>query len=620
MTNATTLPIQTSDESPPTLLYGRHAQSMATILKKHGVQTQIVESFQEIVVHAGLKLLWASCLWLLCHSTEVMKDDGVGDAVTIGQVLEQRHDALDRLVDELLPVLCELVDGIGEGSSKSSSAMLLTRQHVDEYLRNYSKSIAGAIPSKALALKEVQERNGVFFRSSQTFHRQLLEEHLSEKDLENLENGRLGLQSNRTEERIGVDLGEVELKVWGIRSDSVLDERSHDDEQKRVVIVGGGIMGSSVALSLARRRPNWDITIIDQNPEHDMGKTTNASFAWVNGNSKFPKSYQNFNQLGVHAWKRHPQLQNVISWMGSLMRFGDFPQWVDDGGYPLEGPLTRKRIEELEPLACFASGERDKNLQENVGYTFFFPDEGCVEPLAAVKMLRQAAKDLGVRVVCGQNVTNVVYCEETGSALYVESVPCESEPELSCETIAAPADLVIAAAGCGLSASFFGGIPLLERPGCIEYGRLNLPPVGTFSLRRILVDAERSSHVLQRRNGDVVAGGGGKLEFGGVENSGATEMIRRDDKAEDMSQLRKARRLVPSLLQRTVSVKSCSAVRPMPLDGLPVVGFQHPGLYNIVTHSGVTLAPFLGALAAAEITESVSFEVLDPFRPFRFRK
>ena len=417
------------------------------------------------------------------------------------------------------------------------------------------------------------------------------------------------------------------LKAWGIQRDSVLDETSHD-KKKRVVVVGGGIMGSSVALSLAQRRPNWDITLIDQNPEHDMGKTTNASWAWINANNKFPKSYQNFNQLGVHAWKHHPQLQNVVSWMGSLMRFSAFPQWVDDGGYPLEGPLTEARINDLEPLACFVSGEGDKDRQDNSGSTFFFPDEGCVEPLATVQMLRQAARELGVRVVCGQNVTNVVYCGDTGSVLHVESIPCGSESKASSDWLATPANLVVAAAGCGLSSSFFGGVPLTERPGCIEYGRLNLRRkdvqdnlVGTYSLRRILVDAERSTHVLQRRNGDVVAGGGGKLEFGGVDNSGVSERIESGEKATDfLSQLRLARQLAPSLLRRTDFVTACSAVRPMPLDGLPVVGFQNPGLYNVVTHSGITLGLFLGALVAAEITDSVAFEILDPFRPSRFKK
>ncbi|BBJ37906.1 hypothetical protein SSPO_006240 [Streptomyces antimycoticus] len=60
-------------------------------------------------------------------------------------------------------------------------------------------------------------------------------------------------------------------------------------------------------------------------------------------------------------------------------------------------------------------------------------------------------------------------------------------------------------------------------------------------------------------------------------------------------------------------------VRPVPEDGLPLVGphLQAPGLYTITTHSGVTLAPLLAALAAEELTTSVPEPTLAPYRPDR---
>lgn len=61
-------------------------------------------------------------------------------------------------------------------------------------------------------------------------------------------------------------------------------------------------------------------------------------------------------------------------------------------------------------------------------------------------------------------------------------------------------------------------------------------------------------------------------------------------------------------------------VRPMPRDGRPIVGPlpQLDGLYAIVTHSGVTLGPLLGDLAAAEIVDGQVSEMLRPYRPDRF--
>lgn len=60
-------------------------------------------------------------------------------------------------------------------------------------------------------------------------------------------------------------------------------------------------------------------------------------------------------------------------------------------------------------------------------------------------------------------------------------------------------------------------------------------------------------------------------------------------------------------------------VRPVPEDGLPLIGPHRdaPGLYTIVTHSGVTLAPLLAALAAGELTTSTPEPALAPYRPDR---
>ena len=60
--------------------------------------------------------------------------------------------------------------------------------------------------------------------------------------------------------------------------------------------------------------------------------------------------------------------------------------------------------------------------------------------------------------------------------------------------------------------------------------------------------------------------------------------------------------------------------RPMPRDGFPVLGFPKgtPNVYIALTHSGVTLAPLIGELAAMEIVDGVTVKMLSPYRPDRF--
>lgn len=82
--------------------------------------------------------------------------------------------------------------------------------------------------------------------------------------------------------------------------------------------------------------------------------------------------------------------------------------------------------------------------------------------------------------------------------------------------------------------------------------------------------------------------------------------------------LDRARRLVPGLCSSAVE-SARVGVRPVPLDGQPIVGWlpELENLYGVVSHSAVHLAPILGRLAAAELTGTVEPR-LTPFRPGRF--
>ena len=61
--------------------------------------------------------------------------------------------------------------------------------------------------------------------------------------------------------------------------------------------------------------------------------------------------------------------------------------------------------------------------------------------------------------------------------------------------------------------------------------------------------------------------------------------------------------------------------RVLPKDGHPIVGFDRgaPGIYFASMHSGVTMAPVMGMLAAMEILDDVEVSLLDDYRLARFR-
>ena len=83
--------------------------------------------------------------------------------------------------------------------------------------------------------------------------------------------------------------------------------------------------------------------------------------------------------------------------------------------------------------------------------------------------------------------------------------------------------------------------------------------------------------------------------------------------------LDRAREVVPALSAvRRAHVRI--GWRPMPADGLPIIGHgsKAPNVYFATMHSGVSLAPIVGRLAAEEILDGARFEILEKFRPQRF--
>jgi len=81
-----------------------------------------------------------------------------------------------------------------------------------------------------------------------------------------------------------------------------------------------------------------------------------------------------------------------------------------------------------------------------------------------------------------------------------------------------------------------------------------------------------------------------------------------------------ARRYLPKIADAKIE-RVGIGWRPLPLDGLPVVGhpLRMPGLYLAAMHSGVTLAPIIGHLAAMEILDGVRVDLLADFRYERLR-
>ena len=162
-------------------------------------------------------------------------------------------------------------------------------------------------------------------------------------------------------------------------------------DRPRVVIVGAGIIGASLALHLKRR--GAPVTVIEA--ASPGGIATRASWAWINASWGNPETYFRLRHRSMRDW--HQLVQDVpeltVNWCGGLI--WDMPP--DE----LETYVTQhaawgydiRRVNQAEIR------QREPALAEPPAVAAYVAEEGSVEPLAAAQTLLAAADALGAEIV-----------------------------------------------------------------------------------------------------------------------------------------------------------------------------------------------------------------------------
>ena len=378
--------------------------------------------------------------------------------------------------------------------------------------------------------------------------------------------------------------------------------RARKGGERGVVVVGAGIVGASIAYHLANRGVR--VTVVD-GAAPGSGASSH-SFAWINAGAKGPSYYHDFNRRSMEMWDRFALGLGVdvglrwggkVSWEATAERAQQLQEWVlraQRWGYPtrLVGP---GELADLEP--SLSTGP--------VAAAELSPIDGQVEPQRVVDACMLRLRQKGASIRPGAHVSALSWVRGEKGERRVESVVTRLG-EISC-------DLVVLAAGTGTTelASTAGvAVPQQVSPGVV----VRTSPVPPL-IRKLQVvyappldSAQDETHFRQTSDGSVQIG------------EGSQESLRRDDSqrhADDL--LARAARYLPGLSGATAAPAPVG-YRPMPLDGYPVLGFAPSvaNLYVAVTHSGVTLAPVIGELAAMEMVDGARIEILDHYRPERF--
>ncbi|MFK7744158.1 MAG: NAD(P)/FAD-dependent oxidoreductase [Roseobacter sp.] len=356
----------------------------------------------------------------------------------------------------------------------------------------------------------------------------------------------------------------------------------------KVIVVGAGIIGALTAFRLVQH--GADVTIIDAG--QPATAASGASFGWINANFFGNEDYFHLRHASMRAHRAlaHELGSQSVQWQGCLCweetgdAFDAQYNALKDLGYGVR-VVEKAEFQALEP----AVAAPDRAL--------LFEEEGAVDLVHLTQDALQAGVSLGLQIITGVAVTRI---EVQGDL--VRGVRW-SGGVIAC-------DQVVLATGVAterLLADVGATLPMLTRPGLMVRSQ-RMAPV----LAHILASPEQE--LRQDAQGRLLAPAAASHQ------ADTSETITQSPA--DLADAAMAR--VSTLLGQPLRWEEVAlAHRPVPQDGMPAIGHCGPaGLYIATMHSGATLAPLAGELAAMEVMEqpltNTQAALIAPYRPQRF--
>ena len=392
------------------------------------------------------------------------------------------------------------------------------------------------------------------------------------------------------------------LKLTAASASLIACGRNSDTTCKHVGVIGGGIIGASIAYHLAKA--GIDVTLCERGNLAE--RASRGTFAWINATwAKQPRHYHQLSQQGVASWA---QLQNALNipvrWGGSLEWFSTQTRQA------LLAEQIAEQVEWDEP-ASMLNGEALQALEPNVVFdstkdVAFSPNDGAVDPVFATQALARATMTLGATIKTNCAVTVATSLKDGKTRL-----------DTSCGSLVVDQYVLATGAAPNITTQLAGiDIPQRTTPGVIVMTKPMRPLIN-----RIIVAP--GVHIHQRDDGRIVLGeqdGAPETAAHAAQLRGRPNVFPNPALAQQhgVRILSIAEKFVPGIIEAEIE-NAYIGWRPLPLDGHPVLGASpaRPSAYLAITHSGVTLAPVIGALAAHEIATGMPAPNLDHYRPGR---
>ena len=369
----------------------------------------------------------------------------------------------------------------------------------------------------------------------------------------------------------------------------------------RVGVVGGGIVGASIALHLARAGAQ---VLVFEKLGPAQGATQN-SFAWVNA---FVDD-THYRTLRIQSLLAYRELDKALS---LNMVWGGYVNWASNAA---EAKVVRSNAIQLAgtayPVRAITAAEFAKldpgvtpGLITDAIYSSI---DAHLDPVFVTRRFLDSAARAGARILYP--------CELTAldvSAGHLKGIVTNKGPfALDRLVVAAGVDTprILAMADFPLT--------LKHAPGILAHSA-SLP-----MQTRLVHDAPGGLSFKQMADGSVVGTDAPNPpdipEHRGI--LAHAEQFPTDELRNYHGNriLTKISRFLPRT-QGAQLDRLTLGFRPIPADEFPVMGAlpNLPDIHVAVTHSGVTLAPIIGRLTAEEVLHGSRAEMFAPYRPERF--
>jgi glycine oxidase len=361
-----------------------------------------------------------------------------------------------------------------------------------------------------------------------------------------------------------------------------------------VVVIGGGVIGLTIARALALRGMR-DVCLIER---ARLG--TEASFAaagmllpQVEAATKddfFTLACRSRDLYASFAAALHEEtgIDVELDTTGTLyLALNSTDQEEIEKGYYFQ---SRAGLA-IELLSTSAARALEPCISESITGALLFPQDIQVENRRLLNALANSVSNLGVNVLTGTNVDSLVI--EGNRLTGVQT----SSGAITCSTA------VVAA---GTWSSF------------VKHTSFSIEPVRG---QMVCLEAkpQLTRHVIFSRRGYIVPRRDGRLLAGSTsENAGFDKSVT----AGGINKiLQNAHEISPAISNLPI-VDTWAGLRPRAADGLPVLGpcVEIDGLFYATGHyrNGILLAPITGELISEAIVEGVASPLLAPFSPERF--